>query len=353
MHIAFLSTTVAPLGSGLGGGVELTVTLLSRYCRSKGYRLTVIAPAGSKIEYGDLVECVGDSVSPAQYENDACYVVHPKFALTSACRYAIENQARFDCIVNFSYDMLPLYLTDFFKTPLLHYISMANENQSVAAQIRCLSKSFPNRLGMLSYAQMETYNCDKAGVVHLRKGVDVFQFPFNSSPDNGCLGWSGRISKENGCEDALEIAKRSGKKLRLFGTIQDRPYWESLQSQYSRTMEYAGFLTQPEYGEKLSECEAFLMTPKWIEAFGNVVVEALACGVPVITYNRGAPAEVVVSEVGRVVNADSIPEAVSALENVSAISRQACRRYVEMNYSQEIFFESFESWIRLFASVDC
>jgi UDP-glucose:tetrahydrobiopterin glucosyltransferase len=351
MRLAFLSTTVAPLGSGLGGGVELTVKLLSKYCVEQGHEVTVVAPKGSVTAFGALVEVEGECVLPAQADLADSAFVNPKYALVQACKFLLETQDQYDCIVSFSYDMLPLSMTDYFTTPMGHYISMSNENDHVAREVSRLTQRFPKHVAMISNAQMKTFDCNSEGVFLLTKGISIEDFPFNQSPKR-ILGWSGRVSEENGCEDALEIAKRAGYSLRLFGKIQDEDYWNRLQEKYADIIEYMGFLSQPEYGERLSECEAFLMTPKWIEAFGNVVVEALACGVPVITYKRGAPAELVSSEVGFVVPADSIDAAVTAVKKATTLSRERCRHIAEAQYSERNFFNSFSNWLSLFASVD-
>jgi UDP-glucose:tetrahydrobiopterin glucosyltransferase len=88
------------------------------------------------------------------------------------------------------------------------------------------------------------------------------------------------------------------------------------------------------------------MTPRWIEAFGNVVIEALACGVPVITYQRGGPAEIVRDgETGFWVEPDSITGLVNAIGRLDEIDRIACRRQAESDYSLTAFGDRFENWL--------
>ena len=75
--------------------------------------------------------------------------------------------------------------------------------------------------------------------------------------------------------------------------VEDAGYWAGLAERYASTLVSRGFLPTEQLQDELGRCRALLMTPKWIEAYGNVVAEALACGVPVVTYRRGGPAELV------------------------------------------------------------
>jgi UDP-glucose:tetrahydrobiopterin glucosyltransferase len=88
------------------------------------------------------------------------------------------------------------------------------------------------------------------------------------------------------------------------------------------------------------------MTPKWIEAFGNVAIEALACGVPVIAYRRGGPAEIVMDgKTGWLVQPDSVERLVEAIARLDQIDRAACRQQVEADYSMAAMGERIERWL--------
>lgn len=76
--------------------------------------------------------------------------------------------------------------------------------------------------------------------------------------------------------------------------MQDEAYWQQICRDFpDAPIEYVGFLNTEELQQELGKCRALLMTPRWLEAFGNVAIEALACGVPVIAYARGGPAEII------------------------------------------------------------
>lgn len=99
--------------------------------------------------------------------------------------------------------------------------------------------------------------------------------------------------------------------------------------------------------QQLRCCKALLMTPRWVEAFGNVAIEALACGVPIIAYRRGGPAEIVIDgKTGFLVEPDSVKGLVSAIARLPEIDRYNCRQSAETDYSLEALGDRFEHWFR-------
>jgi len=100
-------------------------------------------------------------------------------------------------------------------------------------------------------------------------------------------------------------------------------------------------------------CVAVLMTPKWVEAFGNVAIEAMACGVPVIAYRRGGPAEIVIDgETGFLVEPDDVAGLIDAVRRVDEINRAMCRQQVQARYSTEALAERVDAWFDDLIRVD-
>jgi UDP-glucose:tetrahydrobiopterin glucosyltransferase len=95
----------------------------------------------------------------------------------------------------------------------------------------------------------------------------------------------------------------------------------------------------------VGDCRALLMTPRWVEAFGNVAIEALACGVPVISYARGGPTEIVRDgKTGFLVEPDSVAGLVAAIGKLGEIDRSACRQQAEQEYSLAAWGDQLEDW---------
>jgi UDP-glucose:tetrahydrobiopterin glucosyltransferase len=99
--------------------------------------------------------------------------------------------------------------------------------------------------------------------------------------------------------------------------------------------------------QELRQCRAMLMTPRWVEAFGNVAIEALACGVPVISYRRGGPAEIIQDgKTGFLVEPDSVDRLVDAIARLDEIDRYTCRQQAETEFSLKALGDRFEKWFR-------
>jgi UDP-glucose:tetrahydrobiopterin glucosyltransferase len=97
---------------------------------------------------------------------------------------------------------------------------------------------------------------------------------------------------------------------------------------------------------ELGRCLALLNTPKWNEAYGNVVVEAMACGVPVLAYRRGGPSELVQPGLnGLLVQPDDLDDLAAAVARVGTIRREDCRRWVEAHASRAVLAERIEAWL--------
>jgi len=177
-------------------------------------------------------------------------------------------------------------------------------------------------------------------------GIDLSQYDFVETPhDNAC--WVGRISPEKGLEDCAALAQRLKLPIQVLGRMQDVDYWYRVRRAFPEApLKYRGFFPTQEMQAIVGQCRALLMTPKWVESFGVVVVEALACGVPVITYRRGGPAEVIVDgHTGFVVDPDDVDHLQVALSKIDQLKRRQCRQLAETKYSLTAMTQSFLDWM--------
>jgi len=113
-------------------------------------------------------------------------------------------------------------------------------------------------------------------------------------------------------------------------------------------IDWMGFLSTDELQKELGKCRGLLNTPKWNEAYGNVIVEALACGVPVIAYKRGGPCEIIKhGQTGFLADPDDKKNMLSYVEIIEKIKRKKCREWVEKNASTDIFANKVVNWLNI------
>ncbi|MEO0840702.1 MAG: glycosyltransferase family 4 protein [Cyanobacteria bacterium J06643_5] len=346
MKLLFVSTPVGPLGSGLGGGVELSLYNIAKEIIRRGHDLQIVAPAGSTWDDLPIMQISGNLQIIAQsLERQTPITMPSNPLLANMWDYVRQVESNYDLVVNFAYDWLPFYLTPFFKIPVAHFVSMGSLSDALDQIILQISKNFPGTIGFYTPAQAATFPELTSPLYYLSSGIDLSLYQFCSEPKQQ-LAWLGRISPEKGLEDALAVANSTNISLKIMGKIQDESYWQKIQQDYPNApFEYLGFLSTKEMQQVVRECRALIMTPRWVEAFGNVAIEALACGVPVISYSRGGPASIIQDgETGFLVEPDSVAGLIEATKRLNQINRQTCRESAQKLFSLEALGERFEKW---------
>jgi glycosyltransferase involved in cell wall biosynthesis len=171
------------------------------------------------------------------------------------------------------------------------------------------------------------------GTVYHGLPADSFRF----YPDEGSyLVYLGRLSPEKRVDRAIDIAKRVGMPLKIAAKIypEERDYYhETLEPLIAKTpcVEYVGEIGHAEKNELLGKAAALIFPIAWPEPFGLVMIEAMACGTPVIAWRRGSVPEVVDDGVtGFIV--ESIEAAVDAVGRLDQLSRAQCRAVFERRF---------------------
>lgn len=165
----------------------------------------------------------------------------------------------------------------------------------------------------------------------VHNGVEVASFPLGEG-DGGYLLFLGRFNPDKGAHLAIEVARATGRRLLLAGKLNEpaeKAYFsEAIAPRLGRGIEYVGEADAVTKRELLAGAEALLFPICWDEPFGLVMVEAMACGTPVVALRRGSVPEIVVhGETGLVV--DDPAQLVEAVTKVEAIDRRRCRARAE------------------------
>ncbi|MCM3129558.1 glycosyltransferase family 4 protein [Paenibacillus provencensis] len=177
----------------------------------------------------------------------------------------------------------------------------------------------------------------------VHNGIRVSDYPYKQKK-KGYLLFLGRIMSEKGVHLAVEVAQKTGKELIIAGTFNNKPKYEQyfnekIKPHLNDKIRYVGPVGGTEKMKLLSEASCVLFTSTWNEPFGLVLIEALACGTPVLGFKAGAVPEVLrglpqllcndVNEMSRKVRARKFP------------TPRTCRQYVIKRYSDKVMATNF------------
>jgi glycosyltransferase involved in cell wall biosynthesis len=164
------------------------------------------------------------------------------------------------------------------------------------------------------------------------------------------LAFLGRISPEKRVDLAIEIAIRCGMRLKVSAKIDktDNAYFEHVKRILNHPLvEFVGEIGEAEKNKFLGEAKALLFPIDWPEPFGLVMIEAMACGTPVIAYKKGSVPEVLThGRSGFIVS--NVDEAVNAVHQLDALSPEECRRNFEDRFTADRMADNYlDSYIQL------
>jgi len=178
-----------------------------------------------------------------------------------------------------------------------------------------------------------------AATIH--HGIPLETFPFDAAGSDDLL-FFGRIHPDKGAREAIEVARAAGRRLDLYGIVQDQGYYERDVAPRidGEQIRYHGPVGGEERLRALGGARALLHLIGFDEPFGLSVVEAMACGTPVIAFRRGSMPELIDDGVtGFLV--DTVDEAVEAIGRVGDLDRAACRRAVIDRFSVERMADAY------------
>ncbi len=302
------------------GPWENVVSLLTEALVKRGIDVTLFATGDS------LTNAKLRAVCKKGYEEDRS--IEPKVWECLHISEVFEHAGEFDLIHN-NFDFLPLTYSGLISTPVITTIHGFSSPKIYPVYQKYNDRAFyvsiskADRLDSLDYV---------ANVYH---GIDISQFTFQPRPGEYLL-FFGRIHIDKGAGEAIEIAKKSGMKLIMAGIIQDSQYYEKNIRPFidGRSVIYAGSAGPEKRDSLLGNAYALLHPINFNEPFGLSVVESMACGTPVIAFNKGSMPELISHGYNGFL-VQTVDEAVAAVHDIPIIKRSACRRVVEERFTAD------------------
>ncbi len=308
------------------GPWERVTSLITEGLVKKGVDVTLFATANSRTA-GKL-----HAICPRGYEEDPS--VDPKVYEYLHLSEVFEHAHQFDLLHN-HFDFMPLAFSALVTTPMVTTIHGFS-----SPKILPVYEKYNGRTYYVSIS-----NADRASsldyIATVYHGIDLENFTFNETPQDYLL-FFGRIHHDKGTKEAIEIAQKLQKKLIIAGIIQDQAYFDRYVKPHldQEKVVYVGSAGPVQRNELLGNALALLHPIHFQEPFGLSVIEAMACGTPVIAFPLGAMPEVI--EPGK--NGflpETMEEFVECVRQVQKISRKACRETVEKRFTREMMVNNY------------
>lgn len=339
MRIAQIAPLYESVPPRLYGGTERVVSWLTEELVRRGHEVTLFASGDSRTA-AKLVAAYprGLRLDPSPPDPFALHTIE--------LAQAFERAEQFD-VLHCHVDYLAFPYARLVRTPVVHTL----HGRLDMRHLLHLFAQFPEApLVSISDNQREPLRLlalNWQATVH--HGLPVADIPWGASGDHGYLAFLGRMSREKRPDLAIAVAKRLGLPLKIAAKVDvgDRKYFEErIRPSLSHPLvEFVGEVDEAQKWEFLGRARCLLFPIDWPEPFGIALIEALACGTPVVARPCGSVPEIIRDgEVGFL--GETVEQLAAAVKRVDLIDRERCRRYAEEHFSVSAMADHYEAVYR-------
>ncbi len=308
------------------GGTEAVVSLLVAGLVRRRHEVTLFASGDSRTE-ASLVSTFAESRS------DDLGLTQPELLHALTC---VHDAHAFDVVSDHT-GALGLALSNLTSTPFVNTVHGTLAGEAGALYRRVCEVTPGAALVSLTESHRSSAR-DLPWTATIPNAIALDDHPCRASRGGEYLFWLGRMSADKGPVTAIEVARASGMPMLLAGKVRgaaEQAYFEEeVEPLLGGGIEYVGEIDLEERVRLLHGARALVNPLAWDEPFGLVMVEAMACGVPVIATPRGSVPEIVVDGVTGWIAA-SVEDMAAAVERCTEIDPRECRAVAERHYSPE------------------
>jgi len=335
MKIAQIAPLWIPVPPRTYGGIELMLSLLTEELVARDYDITLFASGDSETK-ADLVVTTEKAL---WLRKD---LRSPHAVIARLLKMVYDRRKQFDLIHNhFDFFMFPLLMSN--DCPAV----LTTLHRPIDDELARVARSFP-KMKFCAISNDQRQSAEEKGlriidVVH--NGIKVQDYEFNEEPEDYFM-YLGRLNFDKGVVEAIRAAKEARVKLIVAGNVVGGEEWNYFLHEVQPILNDEGiqFVGQVGFEQKiklLSRARGVLFPINRREPFGLVMVEAMACGTPVIAFDRGSVPEVIVNKKTGFIVKDG-EEMVKMIKKIDSIDRKTCRDHVEENFTLKQMVDKYE-----------
>lgn len=311
----------------------------------RGHKVFYFGSRESKLKYARLISFgikaikynrkVSDFIS-TPYWNEKTVNFYEQLMISKI--YQMAKKEKFDIIHIHPYQRC-INFAPFSKIPTV--VTLHDPIEGFAKHVLSFSKKIP-QLFFISISNSQRKSLPGLNyVATVYNGIDIKKFEFKEKPREFLVA-AGRFVFQKGIDLAILAAKKAKMKLKLAGGPAEGEFWKTkIKPHLGKSIRYVGMIDYSEMGNFYGQGKALLAPIRWREPFGLYFIEAMACGTPVIAFDRGSARELIKDgKTGFLVK--NLKEMVEAIKKIDRIDRKECRKWVEENFTVEKMVENYE-----------
>lgn len=364
MNVLHVATLNRPIRQNLGyGPIETVIYNIDKGLHNLGHR-SIVACSGDSSVAGEQFNTIEESFS--EYWSKNTHLQRQNMSRHLAASLERAKEGDIDIIHMHDAVMVEYMFNGVLKSPVPIVMTL-HVPPNEKGPFKLWNESLDASSGAYFVPISEFQNRQHHGLVNRRKvihhGIDIEDYPMAGEPGKQDYLFSiGRITPDKGQDKAIEIAKKTGSRLILAGNVQNKPkdraffrklrksidletdggkefsgsdYYEKVMKPILESQEQIIYLGELDSDRKklwYAHARATLFPIQWGEPFGLVLIESMACGTPIIAFNKGSVPEIVFhGKTGFVV--DSMDEMALAVGNLGTIKPEDCRNHMRDNFS--------------------
>lgn len=315
-----------------------------------GHEVTFYGPEGTHLNVSHIETCSLRPLASTQHElddlvgtDDMFQDYLPSLYDAKMARHMLQEAAngKYDCVV-FNHFESALALAPLFPTVAVVYILHDFVDETRRHIIETHASPNQHFISISDNQRRDSPDLNYAATIY--NGIDTSHFKFDDDPED-YLMFSGRITPTKGVKEAVQVAIQSNRRLLIAGSLSKANYWyfdEHVKPYLNDQILYLGMLDQEQLVKYYKKAAALLMPIQWQEPFGLSMIEANACGTPVIAFRRGSVPEIIKDgKTGFIV--DNSAEMILSIEKIGSLKRKDCRDHTLRHFTQHRMVKNYES----------